>query len=314
MPPSGRAPRAESPRVILHGKRADDGVFRDAVRTMRDRGHPLEVRVTWEAGDGTRLAREAVAAGADRVIAAGGDGTVHEVARGLIATADERGTEAEPSLGIVPLGTGNDFATAAGISDQPLEALETALETPARPVDIGLVNETSFLNMATAGFGTEVTTSTPEELKQVLGSVAYILTGLTHMTSIQPVEARVTAPDFEWSGPLLVLAVGNSRLAGGGHRLCPEALIDDGALDVRIVPDIESGRFGATLKALVRDDLRELERDITGTRAPWVVVEAPEGLHVNLDGEPMSGTRFRFEVQPDRLRIHLPPGSPVIGP
>jgi lipid kinase YegS len=306
-PPHRRA------RIILHGGRAEDETLRSAVATLRDEGHELEVRVTWEEGDGVRIAREAVAEGMETVVAAGGDGMAHEVVRGLLGAATAAPTVPSPSLGILPLGTGNDFATAAGVPDETIDALRLALERPARLVDVGTVDGRPFLNMATGGFGTDATASTPDELKKVMGSFAYLLTGLTKMTSVEPVVVRLNGPDFRWSGPLLVLAVGNGRLAGGGHRLCPDALADDGQLDLCVLPEMESGRLGMVLKALSKGGLQELDERIVRTRLPWLEVVAPDGLNVNLDGEPIFGTGFRFEIQPGRLRVHLPADSPLVG-
>ena len=109
-------------RLILNGKSAGDDALRDAVTMMRERGIALDVRVTWEAGDAERLVGEAIADGVDNIVAAGGDGTLSEVATALAHR--EESAAALPALGLVPLGTANDFAAAAGIPDDALAALE----------------------------------------------------------------------------------------------------------------------------------------------------------------------------------------------
>src|SRR5687767_2674347 len=108
-------------RLLLNGKSAGDDALREAVASMRDSGVALDVRVTWENGDATRYVDEAIADGASCVIACGGDGTLGEVAAALA----QRDVDADalPSLGLVPMGTANDFATAATIPIEPLDAL-----------------------------------------------------------------------------------------------------------------------------------------------------------------------------------------------
>lgn len=121
-------------RLIINGKSAGDDDLRAAVVALREQGVDLDVRVTWEGGDAERYVAEAVADGIDRIVAAGGDGTLSEVATTL-AHRDEP-ADALPSLGLVPMGTANDFAAAAGIPVEPLAALQQVREMPARPMDL----------------------------------------------------------------------------------------------------------------------------------------------------------------------------------
>jgi diacylglycerol kinase family enzyme len=111
------------------------------------------------------------------------------------------------------------------------------LDEPALPIDLGEVDGQIFLNMATGGFGSSVTANTLEELKRVLGGAAYLLTGLViRFAEVQSLFGRFTGADFQWQGEFLALGIGNSRHVGGGHVLCPQARINEGLLDVCIVP------------------------------------------------------------------------------
>jgi diacylglycerol kinase family enzyme len=131
--------------------------------------------------------------------------------------------------------------------------LRLAISGTSTNVDVGRVNERYFVNMATGGFGTQVTVSTPPELKKLLGGVAYLLTGLTHFTCIRAERGRFKGPGFDWDGPFLVLAIGNGRLAGGGHLLCPDALVNDGGLDVCILPKLPDSELPHSLHGLLRE-------------------------------------------------------------
>ena len=257
---------------------------------------------------------EALAAGANRVVAAGGDGTLSEVAAALAhapAAAD-----ALPVLGLLPLGTANDFASAAGLPVEPLAALELAAAGPVHRVDLLRIvadgREHWCANLASGGFGTEVTVDTDEGLKKLLGGLAYLVTGIARLGRIEPVPARLRGPGFDWEGGLTALGLGNGRQAGGGQALCPDARLDDGLLDVTVIPEL-SGELVATLGTLVKDGQRAaLERSALRTRLPWVELDAPQPMTLNLDGEPVQASRFRVECVPGRLRMRLPADSPLL--
>jgi len=271
------------------------------------------VRVTWEDGDAERYVAEAIADGVDTVIAAGGDGTLSEVA----ATLAHRDATAEalPSLGLVPLGTANDFATAAGIPDGPLAALQLVREVVAAPLDLLRIDADDgahwCANLASGGFGTEVTVETDEGLKKMLGGLAYLITGIARLGRIDPLQARLRGPDFAWEGDLIALGIGNGRQAGGGQALCPDALVDDGQLDLTIVPDL-SGDVAATVGTLIKEGKHAaLDRVATRIRLPWVELASDEPLTLNLDGEPVASRRFRVDCVAGRVRMHLPLACPL---
>ncbi|MBC3436134.1 lipid kinase YegS [Pseudomonas sp. BW16M2] len=284
--------------LILHGKQAGNEEVRAAVGQLRERGWTLDVRLTWEGGDAQRLVDEALAAGYGQVVAGGGDGTLRDVAEAMGLA----GTQA--SLALLPLGTANDFARAAGVPLEPQAALDL-LEVPARPIDLGRVGDQLFLNMATGGFGSQVTANTSEDLKKVLGAAAYLFTGLSRFSELQAASVELQGPGFQWQGELLALGIGNGRQAGGGHVLCPEATVDDGLLDIGILPAPQEVA-GALRDLLAGDGL------FVRARLPWVEIKGAQGLDMNLDGEPLQAASLRFEAMPRALRVHLPTDSPLL--
>jgi lipid kinase YegS len=302
--------------LILNGKSAGDDAVREAVMTLRARGLPLQVRVTWEHGDAARWVDQALAAGAGTLVAAGGDGTLSEVAGALARSG--RSAAALPTLGLLPLGTANDFAAAAGLPQEPLPALTLVATAPARPLDLLRIDadgaEHWCANLTSGGFGTEVTVETDEGLKKLLGGLAYLVTGIAKLGRIEPLPVRLRGPDFAWEGGLIALGLGNGRQAGGGRQLCPDAIADDGLLDVTVIPEL-SGELLATLGTLVKDGQHAaLERSAERARLPWVELEALDGpMTLNLDGEPVEARRFRIECMPARVRMHLPSDSPLLG-
>ena len=288
--------------LILHGKQALNEAVRAAVEGKRAEGWDLAVRLTWEAGDARRLVGEALALGYRQVIAGGGDGTLRDIAEAL-ANAEE-----DASLALLPLGTANDFARSAGVPLEPAQAL-ALLDVPARAIDLGGVGEQVFLNMATGGFGSLVTANTSEDLKKLLGGAAYLFTGLSRFSELHAAYGELQGPDFHWKGDLLALGIGNGRQAGGGHPLCPEALVDDGLLDISILPAPQE--MIGTLRELMTGGWG-LDNLFIRARLPWVEIKVSEGLYLNLDGEPLLSDSLRFEVRPAALRVHLPEGSPLL--
>lgn len=288
--------------LILHGKQAMNEEVRAAVQGMREQGWQLDVRLTWEGGDARRLVDEAVAAGYPRLIAGGGDGTLRDVTHAMVQA------RSTASLALLPLGTANDFARAAGIPLEPAQAL-ALLESEAQPIDLGEVDGEVFLNMATGGFGSQVTAQTSEDLKKVLGAAAYLFTGLSRFTELGAASVSLQGPDFHWEGDLLALGIGNGRQAGGGHVLCPEAVVDDGLLDISILPAPQE--VVGTLRDLLSGGLG-LDGMFVRARLPWVEIRGSQGLDINLDGEPLQGESLRFGVLPGALRLHVPADSPLL--
>jgi lipid kinase YegS len=295
-------------RLVVNGKAAGDQALRVAVAHVRDNGHQLEVRVTWEHGDAARYAADAVREGVDVVIAAGGDGTINEVADGLLSA----GGSSETALAVVPYGTANDFATGIGVlKGDPLKALLLAAEGAATPIDVGRVNGRIFVNVTSGGFGAEVTANTPPQMKKALGGAAYSLMGLVTVAKMNPYECKFTVPDGTvYEGSLLLMAVGNGRQCGGGYQVTPNAILNDGLLDVVAVHDAELQQLGMVLNELL-DLTAETNQFVTYKQVTGFSLEASRPLQLNLDGEPYLDTSFQFELLPEALPFILGPNAPL---
>jgi lipid kinase YegS len=296
--------------LVVHAKVAADTRLMAAVEAVRGRGHEVVEQLTESPGSAARLAEAAALAGADAIVAAGGDGTLHEVLQGVAAA----GLPAKCGVGVVPLGTANDFAAGAGIPiDDPVAALDLVAAAEPTPIDLGRVGDRYFLNVASGGFVSEVTTATPEAMKKLLGGVAYLLTGLVSWGSIEARPVRLRGPGLDWDGKLYVLAVGNGRQAGGGFRLCDGARLDDGLFDVVVIAEAPFDEALGILADLLAGSRPPSSDHVHHYRLPWLEVEAADGMTFNLDGEPHSGQFFRFDVLPRHLRFFLPSTAPLVG-
>jgi lipid kinase YegS len=282
--------------LIIHGARAELPSLRHLVSWVRGKGHRVEPRITWEAGDATEFAREAASRGVDVVIAVGGDGTVNEVLNGLAGT--------ETPLGVIPVGTANDFARQAGLPLDPDHAMDVILHRKPARVDTITLNGRRFLNVSVGGLGAEATAQTPPEAKEQLGSLAYALTGVRKLADLAPGRARFTGPGLALDVEFLVFAVGNARASGGGTILTPRARVDDGLLDLCIVESCTRGEFARLALRMTRGDHLGME-GVHYAQLPSLKVEATVPLAVNVDGEPTSAQTLRYEVSPGDLLIHV---------
>jgi lipid kinase YegS len=296
--------RGKRVRLILNGKVAGNDTLRAAVARQRAAGHRIEVRLTWEKGDALRFVPEA--GEVDLVLAAGGDGTLNEIVHGLMNLSKlER-----PILGIVPLGTANDFATGCGIPRDPSKALALCMRGEPVAIDIGKANDHWFINAACSGFGAEITATTSPELKRLLGPAAYTVMGAILAINLHSYQGKLTLPGREITGSGPVAIVGNGRQTGGGIQVAPRARIDDGLLDVLIVRQISP----TALLAAARE-LQQLPPDgeyISYWQTPWLEVHPEEAIPVSLDGEPLRFSTVRYEVVPQAIQLVVPPNCQLL--
>ncbi len=287
--------------LILHRKSANELPVKAAVKAVRSEGIDLRVRIPWNKKDKERVVQEALDHGARRVIAGGGDGTINAVVSALVGKGQRK---PKATLGILPLGTANDFARGCGLpTDDLAECLRIACTRKGRRMDVAKVNKRYFINVASAGFGAEITATTPIGMKKVLGGLAYTIMGLAKAAKLTPYEGQVIIPGEEpMAGQMLLMAVSNNRYAGGGFEVAPAAAVDDGLLDLAVLtyrqkPDL------AKLAAEVKDPLNPDNTEIIYRQLPAFTIDSKEELHCNLDGEPILTKRLRFSVLKRHLKV-----------
>lgn len=282
--------------LIVHGARAALPAIRHVVSWVRAKGHRVDVHVTWEQGDATRFARDSAREGLTAIIAAGGDGTVNEVLNGL--------DDSDVPLGILPVGTANDFARQTGIPLDVDHAMDVILRREPTRVDTLSLNGRRFLNVSTGGVGAEATADTPAEAKESLGMLAYAITGARKLRELAPRRARVTGPGFEHDGEFVLFAVGNARLTGGGVAIAPRATITDGLLDFCLVEPMPRAEF-ARLALRIRRGEHLDHPGVRYAQLPWVTIAGDDLISVNVDGEPSDGRLLEYRVRKGDLLLHV---------
>ncbi len=288
--------------LVLHKKSCTRPEVKAAVKHARQLGIDVDVYIPWSGKDLRRFVRQAIKDGARRIVAGGGDGTLNAVVNAMI-----KGDKyPKASLGILPLGTANDFAKGAGIDPTNLiSQLEMAcIERPTK-IDVGRMNDQYFINVASAGFGAEVTATTPQDMKRVLGGTAYSIMGFVKAFQLEPYEGRLVLPDgVVKEGSMLIMAVGNSRFAGGGYEVAPRASLTDGLLDVAIVSGLPPDNLSRMVEEL-KDPENPRNEHLLYRQLSAFTIETVNPLHVNLDGEPVKGTHFEFRCCPEALSVVL---------
>jgi diacylglycerol kinase (ATP) len=273
---------------------------REAIERGRPAWKDYAVYLTREPGHATELAREAVAAGAHVVLAVGGDGTVNEVARGLLGST--------AALGIVPVGSGNGLARALRIPLRPGEALR-ALESGARRrMDVGSLNGRMFLNVAGIGFDAAVGHAFHERGRKGgrRGLLGYLRLSLLELRHYRAVPLVVEAGGERLDLTAFVTTFANGPQYGSGAVLNPGGKLDDGKLEVVV---FENGTVWRLLGTAPRLFLGGIERSPAYRRlsGPSATVTAASPAAVHCDGDPVEAAgRVEVLLRPRALEILVP--------
>jgi len=269
--------------------------------TLRGLGIETVLSQTRGPGDAVALAQRAKQEGFELVIAVGGDGTIHETVNGLARAA---GAGVAGTLGIIPIGTGNDFVKMLDIPAGWQAACRRIARGGTRRVDIGRLNDRFFVNNIGMGFDAQVGI---EALKVTWarGKAVYMVALARNMLfSYRTPSVKIEIDGESFSRQITLLTVGNGRCSGGGFWLTPSAVIDDGQFDVCVGRKMSKMR----ILALVPDVMRGTHvkhPEVQMVRARRIVVTSDEPLPVHADGEIVytDATRVEAELLPHKLDL-----------
>lgn len=269
-------------------------------------GGELDLVLSTGPGDACLAAEHAVRDACDVVFVAGGDGTLNEVVNGVALAG---GLE-QVTFGLLPLGTGNDFARALGVPEGVDAALDVIAAARVTQVDLGVMGDRVFVNASAGAFFAEVSAAASVRLKSFAGKLAYVLGGANALLDHEPVPMRVTIDErAPFDLDVSFFAVSNGRTIGGGRLVAPAALVDDGLLDVCLV---RAGRPLDLLQVLAEVARAEHVDDerVLYTRARRVELVSPRPFKVNTDGEVLERTRASYDVRPRAARFFAGPELP----
>lgn len=272
------------------------------IELLEHGGIETTVRASSRIGDLEKQILKAVDAGASQILLAGGDGSIYEAANGVLRSRNDA------AIGIIPTGTGNDFAKAADI---PLD-WETACvlladrmssNAPARRIDAGRMNDRFFVNGVGIGFDAKVT-SIARTYRWPIGDFVYLLGIFSAMLDgIATPNLSIHSDDFEFEGPVTLASVCNGPYLGGMFHFAPMADNADGKLELLVVAPVTRRRIVSLLPKLMRGEHMN-EAEVTHVSVRRLVIESEEAMPSHLDGEVQAfSTHFEIEILPEALRL-----------
>ncbi|EUJ32730.1 lipid kinase [Listeria floridensis FSL S10-1187] len=237
----------------------------------------------------TKIAKEASDRGFDAIIAAGGDGTVNEVVNGIMLSSKR------PVLGILPVGTTNDYARALGFHFDPLVAAKQIADRKTVQVDVGCCNGCEyFINNAAVGRITEITYAVPEAEKKRYGRLAYLFNGLKALPNLKPANVSLEFDGEHFEGSILLGFINNSHTVGGLESLVKKAEISDGYFDMIVLKKVSPAKLFSLFLLLKRG--KHLESpDVIYRRVKKVKIDAAQPLNVSYDG--VYGGKTPYEIE-----------------
>jgi diacylglycerol kinase (ATP) len=268
----------------------------DILQRLERGGLETSTHATIGEGDATLAAADAVERGFDVIIAAGGDGTLNEVINGMAEKSHR------PLLGILPLGTTNDFARALSIPRRWEAACDIIIDQYARPIDVGKVNQRYFINIAGGGSMTELTYEVPSKMKTMIGQLAYYMKGLEKLPRLRPIEVYIKSPEMDLHEQVMLFIIANSNSVGGFEKLAPEASLDDGLFDVFILKKCNLVEFIRVATAALRGEHIN-DPNMIYFRTSNIQVTSPDYVQINLDGEFGGTLPCMFSMLPSHINI-----------
>lgn len=262
-----------------------------------------EIQLTNKPGSAARCARTALRKGRTLIVAAGGDGTLNEVINGV---GENLGAAV---VGLIPLGTGNDFARTIGVAPDVDKAIDLILTGETRAIDVVRVTSDEvryFVNVSAGGFSGLVNEKLTPEMKKTWGPLAYLRSAAAALPELR---AYRTTLAFDNTESLMLelynVVVANGRYVAGGTMIAPQASVDDGLLDVVLIPKRPAGEL-ALVAAQIAMGAHLSSESIVFRRAASLTVKSEPGMWFNVDGELVGNEPARFEILPRALRFIAP--------
>ena len=237
------------------------------------------------------------------VIVAGGDGTINAATRGLMETG--------LPLGVLPLGTANDFARSIGVPVDLDAATRVIVEGFTHKVDIGEVNGHPFFNVASVGLAADLAKHLTRDRKRRLGRLSYALTAANVLLKASPFHATLLIADQKIMVRTLQIAVGNGRFYGGGNVIAPDARIDDGSLDLYSLEFARTWRMALMIPSFHRGGHGAV-REVRTARGSTFEVITRRPRPVNADGELVTQTPALFTQKPLAVTVYVPESCPLV--
>src|SRR5260221_1359597 len=273
---------------------------------LRESGLPFDIVDTTGPGHAIGLAREASRAGTKRILVAGGDGAIHETVNGLLGEPPAADGATRPALGVIPLGTGNDFAKLVGVYKLPPRVAALQMMRASETLfDVGRCGSEHFDNIMGVGFDAE-TVRHANRIKRLRGLAVYLAAIYRTFLSFKAPHLEVSSQEHRESGPMMMLAACIGVSGGGSFYLAPKADPTDGLLDVCLIRKVGLMTFLKSVPKVMKGTHTSLD-EVTLYRTKSVTIRSQDGapLVLQLDGElrELGQTEVTIPIEPRRLRV-----------
>ncbi|MGX5790899.1 diacylglycerol kinase [Staphylococcus equorum] len=268
-------------RIIYNptsGKELFKRTLPDVLIKLEKAGFETSAYATEKVGDATSEAERSLEQDYDVLIAAGGDGTLNEVINGIAEQPNR------PSIGIIPMGTVNDFGRALHLPNDIMSAIDVIIEGHTTRVDIGKMNSRYFINLAAGGQLTQVSYETPSKLKSIVGPFAYYIKGFEMLPQMKAVDIRVEYDNEVFQGEALLFLLGLTNSMAGFEKLVPDAKLDDGYFTLIIVEKANLAELGHIMTLASRGEHIKHPK-IHYKKAKSISVSSFVDMQLNVDGE-----------------------------
>lgn len=293
--------------VILNGISLKKNQFYSKILPALQQVVNVEVHETRSKNDAVLLAAKAVTRSVDAIVAAGGDGTLNQVLNGMLQ--DHEQSNNLPVLGLIPLGSGNDFARTVGVRRDVRSLTKLFADFSSRPVDVGKItfDDSSelpcyFINIADVGMG-------PYVIKRLLNSdrifgslVAYYVAIIKTFFTYRPFKLHMRTPVWNWSGTIRSVAIANGKFFGNGIGIAPDAKPDDGVFSCFIAGKVSVLDF-IVQNGRLRKGKRPVHSEIQYRETDSITLQTDELQPIEADGELVGNLPVTIHVLQKRVRF-----------
>ncbi|MEW9121424.1 MAG: diacylglycerol kinase family protein [Thermotaleaceae bacterium] len=264
---------------------------------LEEREISFDIKITKEKGEAEKIARWAAAEDYEKVVALGGDGTIYEILNGLIGR--------KTALGVIPLGTGNDFVKTMHIPHNIEEALDIVIRGRKKRIDCGKANERYFMNVASIGLDAEIVQKTESIKQYISGPTAYVAGVFKTLFQYQFQKLAIDIDGLRLEEKITLLAIGNGKYYGGGMKVTPDAQIDDGYFSICLIKELGKLKILSLFPTIFTGEHIK-EPVVKLYRGKEISVRSEGPLLVNVDGDIIGKTPVIFELVEKAIDVIVP--------
>ncbi|MBU4047073.1 diacylglycerol kinase family lipid kinase [bacterium] len=277
------------------------------LKYLKENGLNFKVCTTSHQGEAVELAQKAADNGAELIVSVGGDGTVNEIVNGIMKSKND------PPLGIIPLGWANDFIKSTDIPSDIIEACKILIKGKTKKIDIGVINnQIYFANICGVGFDAEVA-QLANHMKskhpnlRILSAFVYVFATVKKLLSpFSYHNVKIKFDGQEIHSKILFIAISNGKIYGGRFKITPEAILDDGLLEVCVVEEMGRFKYLSIIPKVFKGTHASI-KGINFYRAKEVVIQSSEPVLAQVSGEVIEGQKeFTITLLPKSLKLIVP--------